>query len=90
MRKRHFTRLCGSCDAPMARQEDTCSRWDADWNSKDKPRLALRVIPGGAQTPQKAARANPDSYTRRRRCMCRDRGAAGGGPLDRRRRQHRR
>jgi hypothetical protein len=55
MRER-FTRLCGSCDAPMARQEATCWRCDADWNSKDKPRLALRVIPGGAQTPPEAAR----------------------------------
>jgi hypothetical protein len=40
----------------MARQEDTCRRCGADWDSKDKPRLALRVIPGGAQTPPEAAR----------------------------------
>ena len=48
MRNRHFPRLCGSCRAPMARQEETCWRCGARWVSEDAPRTALRVIAGGA------------------------------------------
>jgi predicted amidophosphoribosyltransferase len=31
MRDRHLPRLCRSCEAPMARQEDTCWRCGAEW-----------------------------------------------------------
>lgn len=31
MRDRHFPRLCRSCQAPMARQEDECWRCGAPW-----------------------------------------------------------
>jgi hypothetical protein len=50
MRDRHFPRLCRSCQAPMARQEDTCWRCGTQWAAEDEPRTALRVIPGGAST----------------------------------------
>jgi hypothetical protein len=30
MRERHFPRLCRSCHAPMARQEDTCWSCEAE------------------------------------------------------------
>jgi predicted amidophosphoribosyltransferase len=30
---RHVTRLCGSCDAPMARQEETCWQCGAAWTA---------------------------------------------------------
>jgi hypothetical protein len=48
MRQRHFPRLCRSCRAPMARQEDTCWRCGVQWASEGRPRNALRVIRGGA------------------------------------------
>jgi hypothetical protein len=45
MRERHFPRLCRSCDAPMARQEDSCWRceaaWD-DWSARRSARLVAR------------------------------------------------
>jgi predicted amidophosphoribosyltransferase len=31
MRERHFPRVCRSCQAPMARQEDACWRCAAKW-----------------------------------------------------------
>ena len=51
MRDRHFPRVCRSCQAPMARQEDTCWRCGTRWASEEEPRTALRVIAGGARTP---------------------------------------
>jgi predicted amidophosphoribosyltransferase len=34
MRDRHFPRLCRTCDAPMARQADTCWHCGAQWVDK--------------------------------------------------------
>jgi hypothetical protein len=48
MRHRHVPRLCRSCQAPMARQDDACWRCDTEWVSEDTPRTRLRVIRGGA------------------------------------------
>jgi predicted amidophosphoribosyltransferase len=48
MRERHFPRLCRSCQAPMARQEDTCWQCGARWAFEDAP--TLRVIAGGMPT----------------------------------------
>jgi predicted amidophosphoribosyltransferase len=48
MRNRHFPRVCGQCQAPMARQEDACWRCGTRWASEDTPRTALEVLPGGA------------------------------------------
>ena len=48
MRERHFPRLCRSCEAPMARQEDACWRCGALWVSEEAPRTTLHVIAGGA------------------------------------------
>jgi hypothetical protein len=50
MRERHFPRVCRSCQAPMARQEDACWRCGARWESEDAPRTTLQVIVGGAPT----------------------------------------
>jgi hypothetical protein len=50
MRDRHFPRLCRSCQAPMARQEDACWRCGIQWASEDGRGTALRVIPGGVST----------------------------------------
>jgi hypothetical protein len=49
MRERHFPRVCRSCSAPMARQEDTCWRCGTQWASEDEPRTTLTVIAGGAR-----------------------------------------
>lgn len=49
MQERHFPRVCRSCQAPMARQEDTCWRCGTQWASEDEPRTTLRVIAGGAE-----------------------------------------
>ena len=46
MRDRHLPRLCRSCEAPMARQEDTCWSCGAPWDYQLATRSALRVIPG--------------------------------------------
>ncbi|HET7049088.1 MAG TPA: hypothetical protein VFI54_12570 [Solirubrobacteraceae bacterium] len=35
MRERHFPRLCRSCHAPMARQEDTC--WSCEAQRRPAP-----------------------------------------------------
>jgi hypothetical protein len=48
MRDRHLPRLCHSCHAPMARQEDICWQCGTRWATEDRPRTPLRVIPGGA------------------------------------------
>jgi hypothetical protein len=50
MRDRHLPRLCPTCQAPMARQEDRCWRCGARWATEDGPRTTLRVIAGGAST----------------------------------------
>ena len=55
MRERHVPRLCHACQAPMARQSETCWRCGTQWASEDEPRTRLRVIPGGAVVP-----ARPD------------------------------
>jgi hypothetical protein len=48
MRDRHYPRLCRSCDAPMARQDDTCWSCEAAWDYRRSARRhAHRVIPGG-------------------------------------------
>jgi hypothetical protein len=49
MRERHFPRVCLSCSAPLARQEDTCWRCGTRWASEGEPRTTLRVIAGGAR-----------------------------------------
>jgi len=49
MRERHFPRVCHTCQAPMARQEDTCWRCGTRWVSEDEPRTTLTVIAGGRQ-----------------------------------------
>ena len=33
MRDRHFPRLCRSCTAPMARQQDACWRCGVEWST---------------------------------------------------------
>src|SRR3954454_2792494 len=47
MRDRHRPRLCRSCQAPMARQEDLCWRCGTDWASEGTPGARLRVLAGG-------------------------------------------
>jgi predicted amidophosphoribosyltransferase len=49
MRERHFPRVCRSCSAPMARQEDSCWRCGTRWATEDAPRTMLKVLAGGAQ-----------------------------------------
>lgn len=68
MRERHFPRLCRSCDAPMARQEDTCWHCGAAWASKrDETPNRLRVIPGGASADREAITALPIEELKRLR-----------------------
>ncbi len=68
MRERHFPRVCRSCSAPMARQQDTCWRCGNRWASEDAPRTTLEVIAGEAQVADRpgpaiaiAARAASDA-----------------------------
>jgi hypothetical protein len=46
MRNRHFPRLCGSCRAPMGRQEDTCWHCGARWRSEERSATRLHLIAG--------------------------------------------
>jgi hypothetical protein len=48
MRSRHVSRLCRSCQAPMAGQEDACWRCGVAWAAEDEPRTTLRLVPAGA------------------------------------------
>jgi hypothetical protein len=48
MRDRHFPRLCHSCQAPMARQENACWRCGANWVTEDNPTTTLRLVSAGA------------------------------------------
>jgi hypothetical protein len=82
MRERHFPRVCSSCSAPMARQEDTCWRCGTQWASEDGPRTKLKVITGGARAEDRsepaiavAARAASDAR------LDADRWANEGGSL---------
>jgi len=45
MRERHFPRVCRSCAAPMARQEDTCWSCEAAWDYRLATRSGWRAIP---------------------------------------------
>ena len=47
MRERHYPRLCRSCHAPMARQEDTCWSCEAAWDYRAARRSAWHAIPAG-------------------------------------------
>jgi predicted amidophosphoribosyltransferase len=54
MRDRHFPRLCRSCDAPMARQEDSCWNCGATWDYRLATRDPIRVIDDrGAERPDR-------------------------------------
>ena len=82
MRERHFPRVCRSCSAPMARQEDACWRCGTQWASEDGPRTTLTVITGGAQAEHPsepaiavAGRAASEA------CLDADRWANEGGSL---------
>ncbi len=46
MHSRHFPRLCRSCDAPMARQQDICWSCGAAWDDRSGRRNWERLIPG--------------------------------------------
>ena len=76
MRERHFPRVCRSCRAPMARQEDACWRCGTRWASEDAPRTTLKVIAGGAQA-DRSDRALAASEAR----FDEDRWAKEGGSL---------
>jgi hypothetical protein len=80
MRERHFPRVCRSCRAPLARQEDTCWRCGTQWVSEDGPRTTLQMIAGGALAEDRpdpviavAARAASDAS------LDADRWASDGG-----------
>jgi hypothetical protein len=62
MRERHFPRVCRSCSAPMARQEDTCWRCGTQWTSEDAPQTTLTVIAGGRRGVADA-RLDTDRWT---------------------------
>ena len=53
MRDRHIPRLCRSCRAPMARQEDSCWRCGDHWVTAD----AATVSPSGAPRDDDRAQA---------------------------------
>jgi hypothetical protein len=68
MRDRHVPRLCRSCHAPMARQEDGCWRCGAPWASEDVAPTTLRVMAGG-QRARPAGPARASARVDEDRCM---------------------
>jgi hypothetical protein len=55
MRNRHFPRLCRSCRAPMARQEDACWQCGTNWATEDDPITTLRLVSAGAHADAASA-----------------------------------
>lgn len=53
MRQRHFARLCRACDAPMARQEDSCWRCGVTWSEQ------IHAARSGVSAPASTERAEP-------------------------------
>ena len=49
MRDRHFPRLCRTCDAPMARQADTCWNCHAQWVDKTDAKGNTPAATGAAR-----------------------------------------
>ena len=49
MRNRHIPRICRSCQAPMACQEDACWRCGAPWAGEATSSTGLRVIAGAGR-----------------------------------------
>ena len=49
MRDRHIPRLCRTCQAPMARQEDSCWRCSAEWADEPAPRTKLMAVAAPAE-----------------------------------------
>lgn len=47
MRGRHLPRLCRSCGAPMARQEDNCWHCEAVWDDRSPGRGSRLAVRGG-------------------------------------------
>jgi hypothetical protein len=45
MRDRHFPRLCRSCQAPMARQEDECWHCGAPWATEEEQPATITRLP---------------------------------------------
>lgn len=64
MHDRHVARLCRSCRAPMARQEDACWRCGAQWVFEDVPPATLRAIAGGRPAREVADLARAEARPR--------------------------
>ena len=79
MWRRHFTRLCRACEAPMARQEDSCWRCGSLWTADDlepTPRRSAAVV----AAPPTRARAEW-AHAARAAQLDDDRWADDGGPI---------
>jgi hypothetical protein len=87
MHSRHFPRLCRSCDAPMARQEDICWSCGAAWDYRSARQNRRRVITGadaasvdgGGQSTAPADIGNVPAVAQARLAV--DRWADEGGSL---------
>jgi predicted amidophosphoribosyltransferase len=62
MRERHFPRLCRACQAPMARQEDTCWSCGSRWQTEGEPPPAA---PGPARSDEARSPGAPIEARRR-------------------------
>ena len=49
MRDRHVPRLCPSCRAPMARQEELCWKCGADWLPEIQPPRTPERVRGASE-----------------------------------------
>jgi hypothetical protein len=63
MRDRHVPRLCRSCRAPMARQEDACWCCGTNWATESAAVSTLRLVSGEALADAPSASHGPISTT---------------------------
>jgi hypothetical protein len=59
MRDRHLPRICRSCDAPMAGQDDACWKCGASWDYRLSARNPVSVIRGDAAEPSDGDQQQP-------------------------------
>jgi hypothetical protein len=87
MRDRHLPRLCRSCRAPMARQEDGCWRCGAPWaiggRRSPSPSARARAAPTlvASASPLAAVAADAER-ARTEALLAADRWVDEGGSLD--------
>jgi len=62
MRDRHIPRLCRSCSAPIARQQDACWRCGVEWSSAEPSRPEFQLVAGALLRAEVEARVSAERW----------------------------